>query len=390
MRMLKMLNAYTREIDDPDAAVAELLRQLDLKNGLLKNSVGIVACHYEFIETGVTSALCRQLPFDVVGCSVIGNSVNGQYGLEQLSLTVLTSDDVEFATALSDVITQDNDAAPVQDAYRQARAKLTGDPSLILVLGPLMTDLSGEAVMAQVNAAAGGRIPIFGTMSNDTYMTRENGRTFLNQDLHRFKAALVLMHGKINPRFFTTAISDKNIQNQTAIVTESEGYMIKKVNNMPVVEYLESIGLHTQGLKTTATLPFLVDYGDGTPPAALVMYTFMPEGVYCGGKIPVGSSIAFAEVDEGSVLETAEITVQHALDEARANGASCILAIPCLSRCLLLSPLMEREMEKTAAMIGNEFPFMLLYSGGEICPIYNQKHEFINRFHNLTYTLVVL
>jgi len=31
----------------------------------------------------------------------------------------------------------------------------------------------------------------------------------------------------------------------------------------------------------------------------------------------------------------------------------------------------------------------LIYSGGEICPVYNQQYGVVNRFHNLTYTLVV-
>ena len=40
-------------------------------------------------------------------------------------------------------------------------------------------------------------------------------------------------------------------------------------------------------------------------------------------------------------------------------------------------------------IIGDKIPFSLIYSGGEICPVYNQQHGLINWFHNLTCTLVV-
>ncbi|MDR3233608.1 MAG: hypothetical protein LBT46_08110, partial [Planctomycetaceae bacterium] len=88
-----MFNAYTNEIDDPDVAAAEITEQLKDKK-LLKNSVGIIACYFEFIETGVVEAICKTLPFDVIGCSVMGSAVNAAGSMEQLSLTILTGDDV--------------------------------------------------------------------------------------------------------------------------------------------------------------------------------------------------------------------------------------------------------------------------------------------------------
>jgi hypothetical protein len=119
------------------------------------------------------------------------------------------------------------------------------------------------------------------------------------------------------------------------------------------------------------------------------MYAFTDEGIFCGGNIPVGAKIAIADVDYNSVMETAEIAVSQALAEVRKDGGEFILAIPCFSRCLLISPNAEEEMKLTAKMIGDTLPFMLLYSGGEMCPVYNEKGESVNRFHNLTYTLVV-
>jgi hypothetical protein len=385
--MIKMLTAYTTEVDDVDDALAEIFGQIDL-NSLAENSVGIVACYYEFVETGIISALSERLPFDVIGCTVMGSATNAQYGLEQLSLTILTSDDVRFSTAFSEPITVAGVAEQATDVYRQARDKLPGDPSLIFALVPFSADISGEGILKTLNATSGG-VPIFGTLSSDSLMTFENSRTFWNGQIHQFKIALILMQGAIDPRFYVTVTSEKNIQRQRAIVTESEGYLLKRVNDMPLLDYLATIGIQTQNFNEMTSLPFMVDYNDGTKPVAFSIYGITKAGAYCGGEMPVGAHISFAEVDYNSVMETAETIVRRALEDARQNGANGILAIPCITRCLVINPNAEDEMKKTAELIGAEFPFSLLYSGGEICPLYTEKGEIVNRFHNLTYTLMV-
>jgi hypothetical protein len=386
--MIKLITASTLEIDDLDAAMEELQSQLANAGGFLKHSVGIVACYYEFVETGVVGALCEALPFDVIGCTVLGSAVNGRCGLELLSLSVLTSDDVRFATSFSEAIEKDNVETPIARAYAEARGKLSGDPSFIFALAPIMTDVSGDNMLSRLNAVGGG-IPVFGTLSNDTSLTYENSMVFRNGESHRNRAALLLMEGAVNPRFFTTSISEKNIQQRTAIVTDAEGALLKTVDNMPGLKYLASLGVETHGLAAVTTLPFLIDYGDGTKPVAFSMYAFTEEGIFCGGNIPIGAKIAIADVDYNSVMETAETTVSQALADAKKNGADFILAIPCFTRGLVISPNSEAEMKKTLEMIGDTLPFMLLYSGGEMCPVYNERRETVNRFHNLTYTLVV-
>ncbi|MDR2296130.1 MAG: FIST C-terminal domain-containing protein [Clostridiales Family XIII bacterium] len=386
--MIKLITASTSEIDDVAAAVEEIRSQIDLEGGLSAHSVGIVACYYEFVETGVARALCEILPFDVIGCTVLGSAINGRYGLEQLSLSILTSDDVRFATAFSETIAKEDVDAPLARAYAEARGKLQGDPSFILAFAPIMTDVSGDNMLRRLDAVGGG-VPVFGTLSNDTSLTYEHSMVFRNGEADRNKAALLLFEGAINPRFFTTAISEKNIQQQTAVVTDAEGSLLKSVDNIPCLEYLASLGVETNGLAAVTTLPFLIDYGDGTKPIAFSMYAFTEEGIFCGGNIPVGAKIAMADVDYNSVMETAQTTVSQALADVEAKGGAFMLAIPCFTRGLVISPNSEEEMKRTSEMIGDTLPFMLLYSGGEMCPVYDEKGGAVNRFHNLTYTLVV-
>jgi hypothetical protein len=200
---------------------------------------------------------------------------------------------------------------------------------------------------------------------------------------------LVMMSGVVNPRFHVTAIARHSIQQNNAIVTGSEGYLVTSINNMPVLDYFSTLGVSKSQLGAISMVPFLVDFGDGTTPVAYSMYSISETGAYCGGAIPQGAKITFAEVDQSGIIETAELALRAALDDAAKNGANGIIAIPCFSRPLMLSPNVEAEIVKSLEVIGNKVPFSLFYSGGEICPVYNKQHGLVNRFHNLTYTLIV-
>ncbi|MDR2705172.1 MAG: FIST C-terminal domain-containing protein [Planctomycetaceae bacterium] len=385
--MITMFNVFTNKIDDPDIAIEKITEQLKNKK-LLKNTVGIIACHYEYVENGVIDTLSKMLPFELIGCVVQGSAINGNGGLEQLSLTVLTSDDITFTSAISEPIFPENVDTAMENVYAEA-AKSGNDPSFIFVLGPITTDVSGSMILKKIIQMSDNKIPVFGTLSNDTALQYEYSYVFRNDEYHVRKLILLFLHGNFQPRFYTTSVATRNIQQQNAVVTDSVGYLVKKINNLSVLEYFQTIGVQASELAAVSMLPFLVDFGDGTIPAAYSMYGISEQGAYCGGEIPVGSLIAFAEIDYNSVMETAENALHQAFEDIEKNGANGMIAIPCFTRSLIILPNMEDEIKKSIEIVGNRIPFSLIYSGGEICPTYNKQHEIVNRFHNLTYTIMV-
>ena len=385
--MLSVINVCTNSIDDLDVAREEILAQLKDKK-FLKNTVGIVGCHSDYIEEGVIGALHEALQFDIIGCGVFGTATNGGGGLEQLVLTILTSDDITFSTVLSDTITKGSVDGCIEQAYAAGKSALGGDPALIFMFGPIMADVVGDQMLEILDRVSGG-VSIFGTLANDTSAGYTKSFVFKNGEYDLRKMALLMMHGNINPRFHVTAIASRNIQQNNAVVTGADGYLVTSINDIPVVDYLKSLGIITSQLSAVTMIPFLVDFGDGTNPVAYNMYDISADGAHCGGAIPKGATITFAEVDMQSVMETAETTLRSALADVDKNGGNGMFAIPCITRPLVLSPNVEAEITKSLELVGNKIPFTLVYSGGEICPLYNRQHDIVNRFHNLTYTLVV-
>jgi len=67
--MIKVLTAYTYELDNHEKAVQDILDQINIQNSLLKNTAAILLCHVKFIEMGVMEKICKSLPFEVLGCT---------------------------------------------------------------------------------------------------------------------------------------------------------------------------------------------------------------------------------------------------------------------------------------------------------------------------------
>ena len=171
--MIKALNAQTHEVDDVSSAVSEVLAQLDMKKGLLRNSIGILMCYPDFVSRGVVKAGCDELPFDVVGATTIDAAVIG--GVEPaLSLIVLTSDDVFFSSALSRPLQQTTAETVVRDVYLSALSDLPSPDSsgsspkcaLGLTFIAFTRQLGGDEILNLLNEEAGGT-PLFGMLTTE-------------------------------------------------------------------------------------------------------------------------------------------------------------------------------------------------------------------------------
>jgi hypothetical protein len=194
---------------------------------------------------------------------------------------------------------------------------------------------------------------------------------------------LLLLYGDIKPKFFIATISANKILGKSALVTKSAGHILMEVNDRPVVEYFEDLGL-TKASETAyamTSLPFMLDYGDGTPQVSKVFIGLTPESyAICAGAMPEGSTLYIGVFDKEDVLLTTEEAVREAL--AAAADASGLLIYSCISRSMSLGADQLLELDLVKEKLADKLPFMMAYSGGEICPTQISEAKAINRFHN--------
>ena len=383
--MIKTLVARTAEVDDVKAAVEEIKSQLGPESGLLKNSIGIIACHYEFVLSGILKGVCDALPFDIVGTISSGQSIADDHGLLLLTLMVITGDDVEFDKVLTPSLMTEPGRV-ITESYKSAingrAAVRTTKPALILAFAPFILQNSGDEYVNVISEASGG-VPCFGTIAIDDSLDFSNCYMLADGEHHRDKMVMVLLYGNVNPRFYIANISEDKILEKSAVVTKSAGPVLMEVNERPVIEYFEDLGLvkASETQYAMSSLPFLLDYNDGTPKVSKIFVMLSPEKhAICAGAMPEGSTLYMATMDKDDVLHTTGEAVDLLLKDIQ--NRSGLLIYSCIGRSMALGVEQFGEMEMVKRRIGSGLPFMMTLSGGEICPTLVSGGKAINRFHN--------
>jgi len=377
--MIKTITAFTTELDDEKLAVEEICSQLKLDDGLMKNTIGIVACHYEFILSGIFKAVCNALPFSVVGTISAGQSVPGQTGSLIMTLMVMTSDDVEFDKVVTPSIIGESGKV-IAESYKSSRRK--EKPALILLFAPFILQNSGDEYVTVLSEASGG-VPCFGTLSIDDTLDFINCFMLADGEHYREKMAMILVYGDIKPKFIIANVPDSRILGRSALITKSSGHLLIEVNGRPFINYLENLGLvkviETQ--YSMISLPFLVDYNDGTPKVSKNFVMLTPEKYgLCAGAMPEGCTFDLAITEKEDVILTATEVIEKIAGEI--GGVSLMLVYSCISRSMMLGSEQNREMEMLGERIGAGLPYMMANSGGEICPTQVSDKRAANRFHN--------
>ena len=384
--MIKMQVARTSEIDEFDMAMEEIKSQIDF-SALKKNSGGIIFCHIDFVESGLVSELCEALPFDVIGMTSMAGACENGYGLFDLTLTVLTSDEVSFKAGMTQSINKSSYIDEIDKLYKNMRSNVNEDPGLILSFMPYVRDVSGYEVVKAMDEAVSG-IPIWGSITNNIDFNYETVQTICNGEYLSAGVAMMFLNGPVNPKFIVSSIPERNIFNNRAIITKSEGSILREVNDMPILEYLKNIGLVITKENITTT-PLMVYYGNSKEPVALGFYTLFDDGsVLTGGEMPEGTSFAVGSIDPEGIFESAEIGLKAILDSPERQAT---LLLPCVTRYIMLAPNQESELKLiTEKLKASGHPFMMGYSGGEICPMPGADGKLHNRFHNYTFCACVL
>ena len=383
--MIKTFMVSTSEIDDIELAAEDIISQLD-KLELCANTIGILSCHYEFIYSGAMKAICESIPFEVAGAVTASHASGENMGILLLTIMILTSDDVYFSvkstpslhSGINNVLEK-----TCEDIFSENNEK----PTFAFSFFAHIENFPEDEYVSIFTRVSGG-VPCFGTVALESSDTFEHSYVCVNGEHYRDRAVMILVYGNLQPRFLTATISAGKILPQRAMITKSDRNILMEVNGYSVHKYLEDLGVGDvlDMQYASSSLPFFLDYGDGTPMVSRVFIDQTPEKyAVSAGILPEGATMYVGVFDKEDVLLTTSQVIDKALGSS--DCISGMLMYSCMTRSISLGGDIMAELELVKNKIGNKFPFMMSYSGGEICPVQNADANYINRCHNNTFIL---
>ena len=383
--MIISKTVYTYEADDPAAALRELERQLYSDGFVLRSqSVGLLFCDPEYVDTGVLQHVALSLPFPVAGATTFAQAVNGQTGQMMLSLMVLTADDVYFEVGQCSCATDSLQAA-LQPEFDRAASRLPEPPSLIFMFPPMQFGVPGNLYIDVMERICPG-VPQFGTMAVDDSMTFARAATFQGACHMTDGLSFVLISGSIAPQFIITTISESKGLTYVGEVTRAHSNRIIEINDMSAAKYFERIGLARDGVMDDGVqfLPFKVDLKgrqdyDGVPVYRVVNALDKEGAAFSPGNIDTGSVFRICSIDAQDVLLTTR-RLAETINQLENPGA--VLMFSCTTRRTCFGADLLKEAQALAETVRPGLPVFMAYSGGEICPTSCEPGAVSNRYHN--------
>jgi hypothetical protein len=356
----------------------------------MRNSIGLLHCYHEFIDSGVVKALSDKVPFDVIGITVPYICLPGKTSSLGLMLNVLTSDDVDFISGISEPFDSESLVQATKDLCESISAKLEGEkkPPMLMAFGPFMHILRIDADdYVTCISRFFPEVPVFGAFSFSGEVDFSKCYVLYNGEGYGNAAGLVAITGNVNPSFLTMAVPEENIIGGLGTVTKSAGNIINEINGMPVEDYAMSIGLvdkEGDGNKVY-TAPMIATLEDGSTIVRVCIGGDGQGGWISGGHVPEGAKIGFTILELEDIVSTGNEIAKKALDAS--DGRSFII-YSCMARLEYLGT-SQRELEAKAICdaLGDSGAFCLAYVGGEIFPEKLPGGNFANNLQN--YSLVI-
>ena len=402
--MLKSAFALTYEMDDVEAAAEQLAASIKKDLTLSKNSCGFLFCDSEMEHEAFIASLEKKLQFEIVGFSTVATLDRTGFHDMAATLTVLTSDDVEFAVALSDSLDAENVHEQIKKTYAEGVEKLGGQPKLIFAVPSYNLEITLDDYPETLDEVSGG-VPVFGGLpaSNPPYganLIFAKGKTCTD------RMALLLMAGNIRP-VFSVQNTLSNVTEMKRPVTHSSGNVIYSVGNGTFVDFLRSFGLPVEKIATEDNTTFFVsnplmveikqnENDDGIPIVRTLHSIDLEKGSGTAiGKVPQAASISLGAMRRSDIEEASEIAMRDLAAKMEKNGKdgyvySAVLCVSCIGRYMVLAPDRDVEGKVLASSMPEGVTFNGFYGYGEICPTSMRGDRAVNRAHNESIVLCAL
>jgi len=403
---MRAYNLFTEEIDFPDDAVAELKAEFDAKvapDGLLQHTAAVIYTDSVLDIAAFLEEFRKVFSFPVLGCSGM-TMFDRSHGVSRSGICVLlmTADDVEFASAFTGALDQQNLAQELRSTYERGVHALGKTPGLILFLGDTLNVCPADDIVEEMDRIT-GKIALFGGFAAGA-LECDTPFVFTEQSSGGGRIALLLLAGEgLKNALFRYEMSAEDTGILQGTVTEIvNGWAVGQLNNEVFLECLKKTGIENGEEGTDFTFkyianPFLVtrqmENGDKVAMMRSIVDVNLTDGSgLFAGRIPEGSHISMGSISKERVEASSRAAFEHLLEMAKERGLnpSAFLCVSCKARYFNLSAERCEEVNAYDQVLAPDVALIGMYSQGEVCPQPSSTGGFFNLAHNSTIAILAL
>ena len=375
---MKSFVNVSEQIDDLPLAVKELLAGAT-PGALLKNTVGLLFCYSDMDTPELARLLAQNAGFPILGCTAIATmeQVGGFHDLAA-TLMILTADDCNFATAISEPLTPGNVSEQIKKTYNSACEALGEEPKFLYALPPYILEIMLDEYVSGFNRYCPG-VPVLGGLPSYN-ATGDQNLTIFGGEAFPDRLVLMAAGGNIKPVFLVQNVASIDSDRKRK-VTKSKDNVIFRVGEQTFTDYLREVGLPVDSLAqgnatvTFVSNPLLLESDeDGFSFARTLHEINLEEGSGTAiGQIPLGATVSICSLQRSEIEQAAAAGIRALKEKMAVNQNdnyqySTVLAVSCIGRHLLMTPNNDAEVNSLLT----EFPAGLslsgFYSYGEIGP----------------------
>lgn len=393
---MRSVALFTDEIDDLEAAVEDLSRQMgDFVLG--SSSAGLVFVHPDADIEELAERLQQAFAIPIIGSTAAFIFTMQGVKREGISLHIFTGDDCEFAIGCSGDLTAENYQAELAELYGSLTAD-TGIPRIILAYANPAPDMVAEDYLSRLDEVSGG-VPVFGGMASDCF-SMEDCRVFALDKVVRYGMAAIAIKGNVNPVAVGSFKVDTALEYE-GHVTKVDGNAVMEIDGLPFVEAITRAGVimdRNDDSVDYMNIPFKVKSVDENGYAREYLrhlrdIDYETGGAVFFGRIPLGAKIQVGFLSRSTIKESVVEVVDHILEKYSKSSEEygTLLVISCASRAMGYANAVDDESYAYVRAIPPGMAVSGFYAYGEIYPISREEDgEQVNTFNNTTFTLLMI
>jgi len=231
-------------------------------------------------------------------------------------------------------------------------------------------------------------VPLFGTFATDDTASFEENKSIFNGECTDSSLPFILFYGNIKPRFLIATLPEDTVLSVRGKATKTKDNKVYEVNDINTHRFFANAGIPDK----MATVPLMIspqgDDSDYDVSVIRELFSYTEDGTgILGGDVDEGSTISVLSFQPENIKSTLMSKIDRLNTLQDVNGA---LVFSCVSRRKALMAVIEdlAELQLAQKSIRADIPFMMGYSGGELCPVSSKTGVLNNRFHN--YSAVIL